>query len=166
MNDKLINEKETHTLNTARSFIKVAEGYAKYKKTEGYNEDNYSLYEIVNLDACLEICKKGPADFYYDKAYKMMCKELGANHPETRQLVQEIINYHLNNIKRMMFERFFFTCLILLPFLLIITRDYYSLYWQRNLVYVVGYTLLSLYWYLETSLMCYFEKRYYQKQYR
>lgn len=104
MNDKDVNAEATHTLNTVRSFIKAAEKYAEFKKNEGYVEDNYTLYEVINLDACLDICKSGPADYYYDKAYEMMCNELGANHPETRQLVQEIINYHLDNVKRMMSE--------------------------------------------------------------
>lgn len=166
MNDKNINAEATHTLNTARSFIKVAEKYAEFKKTEGYIEDNYTLYEVINLDASLDICKSGPADYYYDKAYEMMCNELGANHPETRQLVQEIINYHLNNVKRMMSERFFLTGLFILPFLLLVSREYFGPSWQSCLVYIVSYTFLSLFCYLETCLMCYFEKCNCQKRYQ
>lgn len=162
MND----EKTTQTLETARDFIKQAKKYANYKKTEGYNEDNYTLYEIVNLDACLEICDRGPADYYFEKAYDMLCKELGADHPETRQLVQDIINYHLDNIKRMMSERFFLTGVFLLPLVMLLDREMFGPSWQCNLVYVASYSLLSLSFYLETILLCYFEKQKYQKQYQ
>lgn len=161
MND----EKTTQTLETARDFIKQAKKYANYKKTEGYNEDNYTLYEIVNLDASLEICDRGPADYYFEKAYDMLCKELGADHPETRRLVQDIINYHLDNVKRMMSERFFLTGAILLPLVMLLDREMFYPSWQSNLVYVASYTFLSLSFYLETMLLCFFEKRNLQKQY-
>lgn len=166
MNTVNENKEETQTLKLANDFIKVAEEHAKFKRTEGYIEDNYSFFEIFNLDACLDICKSGPADYYYEKAYELKSKELGANHPETRQLVQKIINYHLDNVKRMMIERFFFTALILLPFLVLMNREMFGSSWQGSLVYVVTYVLLFFSWYLETSFMCYLEKQKYQKQYQ
>lgn len=54
-----------NTLALARSFIKTARGYAEYKRIIGYNEDNYDILDILNQKASLEICNRGPADYYY-----------------------------------------------------------------------------------------------------
>ena len=155
-------EPENRTLATARHFIKVAEGYAKFKRTEGYIEDNYSLFEVINLDACMEIIKSGPADFYYEKAYQLMCKELGVNHPETHKLVQEIISYHVNNVKRMMLERYVIVSILITPFLWLLKDELYGKSWQGAIALLSCYSLLGLAWFLETTLVCFFEKRYRQ----
>ena len=91
---KQSNQQESNSLNTAREFIKIAKSYAYFKKTEGYREDDYTLFEIINQDACLDICSRGPADYYYEKAYEILCEELGPNHWDTLQLMDEIVNYH------------------------------------------------------------------------
>lgn len=91
---KQSNQQESNSLNTAREFIKIAKSYAYFKKTEGYLEDDYTLFEIINQDACLDICSRGPADYYYEKAYEILCEELGPNHRDTLQLMDEIVNYH------------------------------------------------------------------------
>ena len=153
---------ETHTLETARDFIKIAKKYAKFKSTEGYIEDNYSFFEILNLDACMDICDRGPADFYYEKAYDMFCKELGADHPETRQLVQEIINYHINNVKRMMLERYLLTSILMTPILWLLKDELYGKSRQGAIALLSCYALLGLTGFLETALVCFFEKRYRQ----
>ena len=57
-----------NTIKLARDFRKVAGKYAQYKWTEGYDEDNYSLLDIFNLEASLEVCSRGPADYYYETA--------------------------------------------------------------------------------------------------
>ena len=77
---KTTNENVNHSLETARGFIKTAREYAHYKKTEGYNDDNFSFLEIVNLDASLDVCRRGPADYYFEKAYDLLCNELGKDH--------------------------------------------------------------------------------------
>ena len=151
----------TQTLKLARDFIRVAEKHAEFKRTEGYIEDNYSFFEILNLDACMDICNRGPADFYYEKAYELMLQELGADHPETRQLAQEIINYHLNNAKRMMYERFFFAALISIPVLYLLIPELYPKVWHGILVFISSYAILTIYWYLETTLVCHLEKKEY-----
>lgn len=156
----------SRSLETAREYVKLANSYALYKRTEGYDENNYSFFDVFNLDAALEICNRGPADYYYEKAYDMLCKELGADHPETRQLVQEIINYHVNNAKRMMLERFFFTALFCLPILMLMIRELYGATWQGNLAYVVIYALLFILWNLESSVISFLERRQYKKQYQ
>ena len=156
----------SRSLETAREYVKLANNHALYKRTEGYDEDKYSFFDVLNLDACLEICNRGPADYYYEKAYNMLCDKLGADHPETRQLVHEIINYHVNNAKRMMVERFFFTALLSLPILMMLIREIYGATWQGNLAYIVSYSLLFLLWNLETSVISFLEKRQYKKQYQ
>ena len=162
----LMKMNETQTLKLAHDFMKVAEKHAKFKRTEGYIEDNYSFFQILNLDACMDICDKGPADFYYEKAYELLCKELGVDHPETRKLVQEIINYHVNNVKRMMCERFFLPALIMLPILWLLIRELFGVTWQGIIAMVSCYALLYLFWNLETYLLCFLEKRKRQMQYR
>lgn len=153
---------ETHTLETARDFIKIAEKHAKFRRTEGYIEEKYSFFEILNLDACMDICDRGPADFYYEKAHDMFCKELGADHPETRQLVQEIINYHVNNVKRMMLERYLLTSILMTPILWLLKEELFVEPWQGAIALLSCYALLGLAWFLETTLVCFFEKRYRQ----
>ena len=64
---------KNNTLALARDFIKTARDYARLKQVDGYNEDDYSVLEIFNLDACYTICDRGPADYYYEKAYDMLC---------------------------------------------------------------------------------------------
>ena len=153
---------ENQTLKLAHDFIKVAEKHAKFKRTEGYIEDNYSFFQVLNLDACMDICEKGPADFYYEKAYELMSKELGADHPETRQLVQAIINYHVNNVKRMMCERFFLSAIIMIPILWLLIQELFGVTWQGIIAFVSCFALLYLFWNLETYLLCLLEKRYRQ----
>ena len=153
---------ETHTLETARDFIKIAEKHAKFRRTEGYIEDNYSLFEVINLDACMDICKNGPADYYYKKAYEMFCKELGADHPETCKLVQEIINYHVNNVKRMMLERYLIASILITPILWLLKDELFVESWQGAIALISCFVLLSFTGYLETALVCFFEKHYRQ----
>ena len=153
---------ETHTLETARDFIKIAEKHAKFRRTEGYIEDNYSLFEVINLDACMEIIKSGPADYYYKKAYDMFCKELGADHPETHKLVQEIISYYVNNVKRMMLERYVIASILITPFLWLLKDELYGKSWQGAIALLSCYVLLALTGFLETTLVCFFEKHYRQ----
>ena len=92
-----------------------------------------------------------------------MCKELGADHPETRRLVQEIINYHVNNVKRMMLERFFFVALISIFILWLLVHELFGPTWMGVIALVSCFALLYLYWYCETALLCFFEKRHHQK---
>ena len=160
-------EKEnSRSLETAREFVKLANSYALYKRTEGYDENNYSYFDIFNLDASLEICNRGPADYYYEKAYDMFCDKLGADHPETRQVVQDIINYHLNNAKRMMFERFFISAIFMVPCMyLLISNLFESVSWQGVLFYYGSYALVALSWILESYILCILEKQHYQKKY-
>jgi hypothetical protein len=47
--------KSENTLKQAREYIKMAEDYARYKLVDGYNEDDFSILEIFNLDASLTI---------------------------------------------------------------------------------------------------------------
>ena len=49
---------------------------------------------------------------------------------------------------------------------MLLDREMFGPSWQCNLVYVASYTLLSLSFYLETILLCYFEKRNYLISYR
>ena len=84
-----INGNEPRSLETARDYIKIAKDHAKFKKTEGYIEDNFSLLQVANLEASLDICNRGPADYYYEKAYDLLSETLGKDHPETRALVRD-----------------------------------------------------------------------------
>ena len=127
----LMKMNETQTLKLAHDFMKVAEKHAKFKRTEGYIEDNYSFFQILNLE-----------------------------------LVQEIINYHVNNVKRMMCERFFLPALIMLPILWLLIRELFGVTWQGIIAMVSCYALLYLFWNLETYLLCFLEKRNRQMQYR
>ena len=106
-----------NTIKLAREYIKVAEGYARYKLVDGYNEDDYDVLQIFNQDASLEICKRGPADYYYEKAYDLLCACQGRNHPETRQLVDEIIDYHVHIVQRMMQENYTLVLFIVFTYL-------------------------------------------------
>lgn len=162
---KAISENTNHSLETARGFIKTAREHAHYKKTEGYNDDNFSFLEIVNLDACLDVCRRGPADYYFEKAYDLLCNELGKDHSETRELVKEIITYHVNNVKRMMAER----CLLIGSILLLpihsLVDHICGLSQQKVIGFALVYTCLIIYWHMEQALMCFMEKIYYRRIY-
>lgn len=158
-----MTEQEKHNLDTARQFLKLAKSYALYKRTEGYDEDNYSFFAVLNLDAALEICDRGPADYYFEKAYDMFCDKLGAEHPETRMVAQEIITYHVNNAKRMMAERLLFTTIFMVPFMYLLVSNLFSDNWQGLLAYYSSYTLVVLSFILESYILCMIEKRHYQK---
>lgn len=162
---KQSNRQESNSLNTAREFIKIAKSYAYFKKTEGYREDDYTLFEIINQDACLDICSRGPADYYYEKAYEILCEELGPNHRDTLQLMDEIVNYHINNLKRMMLERFVFSSILMFPFVYMITQDYFDS-WNELISFYVIYGFIYLYWQIELILLCFMEKRCYQSYYK
>ena len=153
-------------MRLANDFLKEAEKHAKFRRTEGYIEDNYSFFEVLNLDACMDICKSGPADYYYEKAYDMFCKELGTDHPETRQLVQEIICYHVNNVKRMMLERYLICSILITPFLWLLKDELYGKSWQGAIALLSCFVFLALTGFPETTLLCYFEKQQYQKLYQ
>lgn len=155
---KDISENTNHSLETARGFIKTAREHAHYKKTEGYNDDNFSFLEIINLDASLDVCRRGPADYYFEKAYDLLCNELGKDHSETRELVKEIITYHVNNVKRMMAER----CLLIGSILLLPIHslvDHICGFSQQKVIgFALVYTCLIIYWHIEQALMCFMEK--------
>ncbi|MBR2097014.1 MAG: hypothetical protein IJ907_03900 [Prevotella sp.] len=154
-----------NTLALARDFIKKARGYARYKQVDGYNEDDYDLLEFMNLDASLEICKRGPADYYYEKAYDMFCTCLGKDHPETRQLVNEIIDYHVHNVQRMMQENYTVVLLIIYTYL---TLNLVELIPDKKLIafYIAAcQAALAIYWYLEQTFMCFLERRHYRRVY-
>ena len=160
------NVESTQTLKLAKAFLQEAEKHAKFKRTEGYIEDNYSFFEVLNLDACMDICKSGPADYFYEKAYEMYCNELGADHPETRQLVQDVINYHVNNVRRMLFERDVLSAIFMIPILWLLVRELFGDSWPAVIALVSCFALLSLYWNLETTLLCLLERRNRQKQFQ
>ena len=155
--------KSENTLKQAREYIKLAEDYARYKLVDGYNEDDFSVLEIFNLDASLTICNRGPADYYYEKAYEMFCAHLGRNHPETRKLVDEIIDYHVHLVQRMMQENY--TLLIFIVFTYL-TLNMMRLITDKNLCafYIaVCQAALTVFWYLEQTFMCFLERRHYQR---
>lgn len=155
-----------NTIKLAREYIKVAEGYARYKLVDGYNEDDYDVLQIFNQDASLEICKRGPADYYYEKAYDMLCACQGKNHPETRQLVREIIDYHVHNVQRMMQENYTIVLTIVLLYLVLNLPEFIA---DKSLCafYIAACNAaLALFWYLEQTFMCFMERRHYQRVYR
>lgn len=160
-----MEEHENHSLETARGYIKLAKSYADYKRIEGYNDDNYNMFEVVNLDASLEICKRGPADYYYEKAYDLLCSQLGKDHPETRQLVKEIIRYHVDNVQRMMQENYVMVMAIMYFYLTfnipVIVQDRH----QWTFVFACCNAAFALYWFLEQQLMCLIEKHHYRRMY-
>ena len=160
------NKKDSgNTLKLAREYIKVAEDYARYKRGVGYNEDDYSILQIFNLDACYTICDRGPADYYYEKAYDMLCACQGKNHPETRQLVSEIIDYHVHNVQRMMQENYTIVLLIIYTYL---TLNLMALIPDKKEIafYIaVCQAALAVYFYLEQTFMCFLERRHYQRVY-
>ena len=154
-----------NTLALARDFIKKARGYARYKQVDGYNEDDYDLLEFMNLDASLEICKRGPADYYYEKAYDMLCACQGKDHPETQQLVREIIDYHVKNVQRMMQENY---TLVMVIVFLILLLNLPGIIADKSLCafYIaVCNAAISLFWYLEQSFMCLMERRHYRRKF-
>ncbi len=155
-----------NTIKLAREYKKVAEGYARYKLVDGYNEDDYDVLQIFNQDASLEICKRGPADYYYEKAYDLLCACQGRNHPETRQLVNEIIDYHVHIVQRMMQENYTLVLLIVFTYL---TVNLMHLMTDKTLCafYIAAcQAALTVFWYLEQTFMCYLERRHYQRVYR
>ena len=155
-----------NTIKLAREYIKVAEGYARYKLVDGYNEDDYDVLQIFNQDASLEICKRGPADYYYEKAYDLLCACQGRNHPETRQLVDEIIDYHVHIVQRMMQENYTIVLTIVLLYLVLNLPEFSA---DKSLCafYIAACNAaLALFWYLEQTFMCFMERRHYQRVYR
>lgn len=155
-----------NTIKLAREYIKVAEGYARYKLVDGYNEDDYDVLQIFNQDASLEICKRGPADYYYEKAYDLLCACQGRNHPETRQLVDEIIDYHVHIVQRMMQENYTIVLTIVLLYLVLNLPEFIA---DKSLCafYIAACNAaLALLWYLEQTFMCFMERRHYQRVYR
>lgn len=155
-----------NTLNLARQYIKVAEDYARFKQVDGYNEDDYSVLEIFNLDACYTICNRGPADYFYEKAYDMLCACQGKDHPETQQLVREIIDYHVKNVQRMMQENY---TLVMVIVFLILLLNLPGIIADKSLCafYIaVCNAAISLFWFLEQSIMCLMERRHYRRIYK
>ena len=155
-----------NTLALARDFIKTARDYAKFKQVDGYNEDDYSILEIFNLDACYTICDRGPADYYYEKAYDMLCACQGKDHPETRQLVGEIIDYHVHNIQRMMQEKYTIVLLIILLYLVLNLPEFIADKNQCAFYIAACNAALALFCYLEQTFMCFMERRHYQRVYK
>ncbi len=155
-----------NTIKLAREYKKVAEGYARDKLVDGYNEDDYDVLQIFNQDASLEICKRGPADYYYEKAYDLLCACQGRNHPETRQLVDEIIDYHVHIVQRMMQENYTIVLTIVLLYLVLNLPEFIA---DKSLCafYIAAcQAALTVFWYLEQTFMCYLERRHYQRIYR
>ena len=141
-----------NTLALARDFIKTARGYARYKHVDGYNEDDYDVFELMNLDASLEICRRGPADYYYEKAYDMLCACQGKNHPET-------------NVQRMMQENYTIVLLIIYTYLTLNLMALIPDKKQIAFYIAVCQAALAIYWYLEQTFMCFLERRHYQRIY-
>ena len=160
------NIKKDNKLETAQEYIKIAQEHAKYKRTEGYNEKDFDMFEIINLNASLEVCNRGPADYYFEKAYDMLCSKYGRNHSEVHCLVDEIINYHVDNVKRMLAERFCLDGIIITVFIFCIVEEFYDKDWAGIIVYIVSYALYSLLWLIDLWLMCYMTKRHYRNIYK
>lgn len=154
-----------NTLALARDFIKTARDYARYKLVDGYNEDDFSVLEIFNLDACYTICKKGPADYFYEKAYDMLCACQGKDHPETRQLVKEIIDYHVHNVQRMMQESYTIVLIIVFFYLVLNLPEIIANKSQCTYYIAVCNAVIALFWYLEQTFMCFMERRHYHRVY-
>lgn len=154
-----------NTLALARDFIKTARDYARYKLVDGYNEDDFSILEIFNLDACYTICKKGPADYFYEKAYDMLCACQGKDHPETRQLVREIIDYHVHNVQRMMQESYTIVLIIVFFYLVLNLPEIIANKSQCTYYIAVCNAAIALFWYLEQTFMCFMERRHYRRVY-
>ena len=161
-----INGNEPRSLETARGYIKIAKDHAKFKKTEGYNEDNFSLLQVANLEASLDICNRGPADYYFEKAYDLLSETLGKDHPETLALVQEIINYHVDNAKRMLVERYFLTGLYLVALLYPLLYKVLDTSLERAIAYTLGFTSIVAYWVVEYTLVCLMERHHYRRIYK
>lgn len=157
--------KSENTLKQAREYIKLAEDYARYKLVDGYNEDDFSILEIFNLDASLTICDRGPADYYYEKAYDMLCACLGKDHPETRQLGREIVNYHVNIVQRMMQENYMIILIIVLVYLVMNLTELIADKLLCAFYIAACNAALAIFWYLEQTLMCFMERRHYRKVY-
>ena len=157
---------KNNTLALARDFIKTARDYARFKQVDGYNEDDYSVLEIFNLDACYTICDRGPADYYYEKAYDMLCACQGKDHPETRQLVGEIIDYHVHNIQRMMQEKYTIVLLIILLYLVLNLPEFIADKNQCAFYIAACIAAFTLFCYLEQTFMCFMERRHYQRVYK
>lgn len=160
------NTEKENNLDAAQQYIKIAKDHAKYKRTEGYNEDDFSIFDIINLNASLEICNRGPADYYYEKAYDMLCSKHGKDHPEVRKLVKEIINYHVDNVKRMSVERYCFIGIVLTPFIFYMSDKLYGKGWPCFFASLACYALYILYWHIDQAIMCYMEKRHYRRLFR
>lgn len=155
-----------NTIKLAREYKKVAEGYARYKLVDGYNEDDYDVLQIFNQDASLEICKRGPADYYYEKAYDLLCACQGRNHPETRQLVDEIIDYHVHIVQRMMQENYTIVLTIVLLYLVLNLPEFIADRFLCVFYIAACNAALALFWYLEQTFMCLMERRHYQRIYQ
>ena len=154
-----------NTLALARDFIKTARGYARYKLVDGYNEDDFSILEIFNLDACYTICKKGPADYFYEKAYDMLCACQGKDHPETRQLVKEIIDYHVHSVQRMMQESYTIVLIIVFFYLVLNLPEIIANKSLCTYYIAACNAAIALFWYLEQTFMCFMERRHYRRVY-
>jgi hypothetical protein len=161
-----MNGNEPRSLETARGYIKIAKDHAKFKKTEGYIEDNFSLLQVANLEASLDICNRGPADYYYEKAYDLLSETLGKDHPETQALVQKIINYHVDNAKRMFAERYLLTGLYLIGVLYLLLHEIFDTNLERAIAYALCYTSLFAYWFLEYTLVSLMERHHYRRIYK
>ena len=159
-------ENEPRSLETARDYIKIAKDHAKFKKTEGYIEDNFSLLQVANLEASLEICNRGPADYYYEKAYDLLSETLGKDHPETQALVQEIINYHVDNAKRMLAERYVLTGIYLVALLYLLIHTIFDANLERAIAYALCFIGLFTYWFLEYTFVCFMERHHYRRIYK
>ena len=157
--------KSENTLKQAREYIKLAEDYARYKLVDGYNEDDFSILEIFNLDASLTICKRGPADYYYEKAYDMLCACLGKEHPETRQLVREIVNYHVSIVQRMMQENYTIILTIVVFYMMLNLPAFIADKSLCAFYIAASNAAIALFCYLEQTFMCFMERRHYQRMY-
>ena len=95
----------------------------------------------------------------------MLCACQGQNHPETRQLVSEIIDYHVHNVQRMMQENYTIVLLIIYTYL---TLNLMALIPDKKEIafYIaVCQAALAVYFYLEQTFMCFLERRHYQRIY-
>lgn len=159
-------QESENALKLARDFRRIAGTHAEFKRTEGYIEDNYSLIDIFNLDASLEVCRRGPADYFYETALDLFRQTLGRYHQETLDLVREIIDYHVNNVRRMMIERNMVTSVFLLGPAMLMSRGLFPSTPQRLFALYGSFLCLLLYSRIEEWFVCLMEYRHYRRVFR
>jgi hypothetical protein len=96
----------------------------------------------------------------------MLCACLGKDYPETRQLAREIVTYHVSIVQRMMQENYMIILIIVLVYLVMNLTELIA---DKSLCafYIAACNAaLAVFWYLEQTLMCFMERRHYQRIYQ